>query len=238
MFPIPYILAPARPYTGLGRRRPTLEAIVPGTALVQSGSNISASSASLVITPGGTFVVGNTIIVYAGAGNGISISGGGVSAWSLDITSGAHIPTAIWSGKVTSAAATTVTITQTAAGIAARLQEWAGLLTKDQSTTNSGTTSPITSGSITPGRASELLCAAASSGTAITGGISGGFTDLGIQAPGGGIAGFDAGYLLQGAAAAANPSWTTTTAGWDAGIVSYILAPVPQVDAFLSLLAQ
>lgn len=89
-----------------------------------------------------------------------------------------------------------------------------------------GSTSPFAAGSITPSQSDSLVISGAGywvSGVVDASSINGGFTLASHVAKG--VAGFGAGvaYLIQTSAAAANPSWTTSSAvsAWAATNLSF-----------------
>lgn len=202
------------------------------TSLIQKVDTSSAAAASLVPTLANLPQNGNSLIVMTGGNVGVStITGGGVPAsgpgsWAVVSFSGSHSPTEVWLGLVTGTPAAAVTVTFTGSGaVNAKLEEWSGLLTKDQvSATPGGPSTTITTGTITPTSGGQLIIATGSIDTAISAGPTGGFSQEGTLTAGAQRVGV--GSLLQGAPAAINTTWTVGSDGWDSVIASFISASV------------
>lgn len=195
------------------------------TSQVQQQNGSSASSASLVVILGTLPTTGNTLIVVVGGNGGFltGVSGGGVASWAHAVRAGSSDDCELWWGLVGASPSTAITITPPSAErIVAKVMEYNGALTPDQSHTASGTSVSIDPGSITPTQPNELVIALGVAFQTISAGPTGGFHDEGTVAS----ATFSMGVatLQQGPALAADTAWTIPSSGWDAGIVSFTYA--------------
>jgi hypothetical protein len=153
----------------------------------------------------------------------VSVTGGGVT-WvkAQSWTTPAGRVSDIWYGLNSTGVGTTITYTLTGAAAqfyTAGVSEWAGVAAVNAIDGNpaqaSGTSTTPTTPTITPAVPNELFVGLIASLGAFGAGPGGGFTQLGLAGVGG------AGFLIATDPAAHTMSWTTTSAAFTAGLVSF-----------------
>lgn len=198
------------------------------TALVQTKSNASASTAALVVTLDAASTAGNTLVVVTSNNNGVvtSITGGGVTFANTGFSGAASTyANDIWSGVVTGTPGAAITINVPAGSrVVARVFELSGTWHGDLITHASGLSTALSSASETASANGAFYIAMSIIFKDTTTAVGGGFTDAGKVISGSfslGVA-----YLEQTTRAVAGPAtWTALTAdSWDGGIISFVPA--------------
>jgi hypothetical protein len=185
----------------------------------------SSLTASLDLVFDAMPITGHTLVVIgmSTSTNILSVSGGGVTTWSVRRSGGTTFGVDVYSGIVGAGPSQTVTITHSGAvqqsGI---VLEYPGTLTYDVGNNTAATSTTISSSSVTPGFTNEVVIAAGGVGAAISAGPTGGFTTLGVVNTGGGaLANVGFAFLVETTAVAASTTWTTTSNPWDGIIAAF-----------------
>lgn len=150
------------------------------------------------------------------------ITGGGVT-WAEAVHDFNAKDAEIWYGFDSSGSGTSIVVTMAGStDSAASFTEWSGIDTAsplDQTNHATATSTTPATGSVTPTSDNQLLIAMFNSVQNPSAGPTGGFTPLTqiIQ----GTQHVSSAYLIQTSATLASPSWTTTSAPWDACIATF-----------------
>jgi hypothetical protein len=219
-------------------------ALAQSPTLVQQAANSASNVASLTLTLSHTPVVGNVLVVChdSTAGSASTVTGGGVTHWTLCQTTLPSDNSEIWAGVVDAAAGNTSTITLGGSpnSASAIVSEWHGLqtplsFTGASTTGTDGASTPAVSGSVAA-HANDLV-------VAMIGVHSGGgetITPLLTQTPGNAelqppapaaSSIMDAVFIIPPTAASVSTSWTLGFAHiWASAIVVFRSVP-PVVPA-------
>jgi hypothetical protein len=149
-------------------------------SLVQEKALSGAGVTSLALTLAAPPSAGNALILSVNSSTAYptSVSGGGVT-WALGSKSGAHVASSVWVGFRATSGGATVTINLPSPGdVVAHLSEWSGLTGIDVAASKSGTTSPVTTATITTTETNELVFASAATWNVTLGAPTNGFTLL------------------------------------------------------------
>lgn len=196
---------------------------------IQGSTGSVAAGTSYTITLSSTPTSGNLIVLGSGNNQGTlsGVSQTGVT-WASASVPAFNFGTDIWVGYVGPGAGTVITVTLPASGRGVGVaDEWSGLLTSlaiDQVNGTHGTSTTLSSGSVTPTQDNELVMVLGVTFTTITGGPTGGFTnDLSPATS----ASFNIAlaYLVQGTAGAAVATWALASNPWDGAIISLFALP-------------
>lgn len=212
---------------------PLRQPLIRATAPLQNVDATTASATSVTFTTANA-QKGNSLVVFVGnnsGGSSIASGQGGVTTWNLAKTNaGGANDSDLWYGTVDGTPSTSVVATFPVGRAACKLIEWPGRLLVDQSNTAFATSVTVDPGSVTPTTGFQVIFALGVVFTTIVSGPTGGFTSLGI--PVSGTFSSACAVLEQGAAAAADPTWTIASTAWVGVIASFkqLWYPV-QVDS-------
>jgi hypothetical protein len=201
-----------------------------GPLLIDQSVNTMVSALTLSTTFTRPLTPNDVLVLVGGAGTGIlSVSGGGVSAWTQAVASYTNKDIEIWYG-VSDGSSPTITITAngTANNMRISVSEWAGLSTTsplDQVGHASNTTTAPATATVTTVNARDLMIFAVADAASTT---------FGTPAPGTWTALTDANnsVTVQSAwfeavsnASSYIPTVSQTGAKWDAAIAAFRVAP-------------
>lgn len=218
--------------------RPSL-ATLPNYTIVQTAFNHSDAGTSLVLSLGTQPVIGHTLLLAVGAntGNMSSVVTANVT-WTRVVTGGVNFAREWWVGQISSGAGQTITVTLPGTGRSTGFcWELGGVyqgVPQDQTNTATGSSATMSSGSVTPTTADEIVFGMGIAfSAAALGAPSGGFT----QPTGGVVASatmqMAVAYLIETTAVAASTTWSMTSGAWDGCIVSLFPAPALEDEEYI-----
>lgn len=200
-------------------------------ALIQQKQASAAAGPSLSLTLDAAPVNGDVLVMIGGcpAAPLMSVTGGGVTTWTVAASSTINVNVELWYG-VTDGSSSTVTITLNGAvsPMTMMVSEWAGLstmFTADGASFMDGTSSPATAGPVATTHAHDLLFFGVGDGFPNAFGAPAGFTALnGVSGQGTGVS--QGGWYREVTATGTySASVTETSHHWDAVLVSLRVAP-------------
>lgn len=214
-------------------------ASLPNYTLVQSKVFHSDSGVTLAGTLDFQPTVGNTLVLLVGSntGNMNSVVTPNI-AWTRILNGGVNGAREVWLGQITGGAGQGITVTLPGTGRSmGACIELGGVLLGaplDQSNSATGSSATLSSGSVTPGKADEILVALGVAFSAAgLGAPTGGFSALAGTPVASATLQMAVAYLVQTAAAAASTTWSMSSGAWDGGIVSLFPAPIVEDEEYI-----
>jgi site-specific recombinase XerD len=195
--------------------------------LIQSAAGQVVSGTSYTITLSSTPKTGDVILLAtldtASSSNTPSETG---VTWTSAASGGSSFSDIIYYGVVGSSPGNVITITQTSGRGSGVAEEWSGLKSSSPLDTalgdTVGTSTTISSGSVTPTQNGDVVFALGAIFTSITGGPTNGYTSD-VNSPYANAAlNLTVAYQIQNTAAATSTTWTAgSSSSWDADIASF-----------------